>query len=187
MSRRTRTAAVLLYGAALLGAGVPSAAQANGDHGDKRGGQNAKHHGKRHHGHNRGLARTASELGVTKEQLRTALKAVAEQQKAAAKPPSFKELLATQFGKTPDQVKAAFQQARAGDADTKDAFVAAFATALGVDPATVPTAFDAARTEQKAQRKAKRDAFVAALATQLNVAPEKVAAAFDSNCRPKHR
>jgi hypothetical protein len=183
MSRRTRTAAVLLSGAALLGGGVPSAAQAHGDHGDKRGGQHFKHHGKRHHG---GLARTARELGVTKDQLRTALKAVAEQQKAAAKPASFKELLAKQFGKTTDQVKAAAEQARASGADTKDAFVAAFATALGVDPATVPTAFEAARTEQKAQRKAARDAFVTALAAQLNVPQEKVAAAFDGNCRPKH-
>lgn len=187
MSRRTRTAAVLLSGAALLGGGIPSAAQANGDHGDKRGGQHAKSHGKRHHGHNRGLARTASELGVTKEQLRTALKTVAEQQKSAAKPASFKDLLAKQFGVTADQVKTAFDQAKAGDADTKDEFVAAFASALGVDPATVPAAFDAARTEQKAQRKAARDAFVAALATQLNVPQEKVAAAFDHNCRPKHR
>jgi len=183
MSRRTRTAAILLSGAALLGGGVASAAEATGDHG----GQHAKWHGKRHHGHHNGLGRTARELGVTKGQLRTALKAVAAQQQSAAKPATFKELLAKQLGVTADQVKAASKQAKASGAKTRDAYFAAFATALGVDPAKVQPAFKAARTERKAQKKAKRDAFVAALAQQLNVPQEKVAAAFDSKCRPKHR
>ncbi len=88
MSRRTSTVAVLLSSAALF-SGAPATALAhNGHHGGR-----GEHHGFRHH-HGDGLARTAQELGVTKEQLKSALKAVKDQQRAAARPPSFKDLLA---------------------------------------------------------------------------------------------
>src|SRR3954468_7515895 len=179
MSPRTSTTAVLLSSAALF-AGAPAVADAH-HHGHGGWG----HHGLRHH-HGDGLARTAQELGVTKEQLRTALKAVAEQQRAASRPPSFKDLLASQLGVTTDKLKAAFEQARASGADTKDEFLAAFASALGTDTAHVTAAMDAARTEQKAQFKAARDAFINALAAQLNVPVEKVDAAFDHNCGFRH-
>lgn len=181
MSRRTRTAAMLLSSAALITAGAPAGAVANNGHGDKRGG----HHGHAR-GHDRGLARTARELGVTKQQLRTALKAVAAQQKAAAKPPSFKTLFAQELGVTTDQLKAASKQARA-TTHSKDEYVQALASALGVDAAKVTTAFTAARDAKKAQWKAKRDAFVAALAQELNVPQDKVEAAFDRKCGFKHR
>ena len=81
MSRRTRTMAVLLSSAALAGSG-PSLAQAHdGGRGDKHGGHHG-HHWRGHH--DRGLARTAAKLGVTKDQLKTAMKAVREQQQAAS-------------------------------------------------------------------------------------------------------
>jgi hypothetical protein len=180
MSRRTSTTAVLLSSAALLGAGAPAGALAHGD-GHKRGGHHGWH-GKR--GHDRGLGRIARELGVTKAQLKSALKTVAEQQKAAAKPPSFKDLLAKQLGVTTDQVKSAAVAAKG--ADSKDEWLAAFAGALGTDTAKVTAAFDAARTELKTQRQAARDAWVNALAQQLGVAPEKVAAAFERKHHAKH-
>lgn len=179
MSRRTRTAAVLLSSAALLGAGAPAGALA---HGHGRDGQHAKWHGKR--GHDRGLGRIADELGVTKAQLKTALKTVAEQQKAAAKPASFKELLAKQLGVTTDQLKAAATAAKG--ADSKAAWLAAFANALGVDTAKVTAAFDAARAEQKTQYRAARDAWVSALAQQLGVSTDKVAAAFERKHGARH-
>src|SRR4051812_29584992 len=107
MSRRTSTAAVLLSSAALF-AGAPATALAHHGHDGRRG----EHHGFRHH-HGDGLARTAHELGVTREQLRTALHNVVEQQKAASRPPSFRDLLASKLGVTTDKLKAAFEQARA--------------------------------------------------------------------------
>jgi 2-hydroxychromene-2-carboxylate isomerase len=165
--------AVVLSSAALIGAGAPAGALAHGGH-DRGGHHRAGWHGKR--GHDRGLGRLAHELGVTKAQLKAALKTVAEQQKTAARPPSFKDLLAKQLGLTTDQVKAAAETAKSSGADTKDEWLAAFANALGVDVPTLTAAFDAARTEQKAQIEAACDAFVNALAQQLGVPAEKVAA-----------
>jgi hypothetical protein len=174
--------AVLLSSAAFAGAGTPGLAQAHGGDRDGKRGNHHGHHWKgKHHRGDRGLARTAAELGVTKEQLKTALRAVAAQQQAAAKPPSFKDVLAQQLGVTTDQLKAAFQQARA-TAQSKDQFKAAFAAALNKDVATVDAAFKSARDAQKAAWKAKRDAFVQALAAQLGVPVEKVDAAFDRGC-----
>ena len=175
--------AVLFSGAALLGAGAPAGALAHGDGGHKRGGHHGWH-GKR--GHDRGLARIARELGVTKAQLKSALKTVAEQQKGAAEPASFKALLAKNLGVTTDQVKTAAQAAKAADADTKDEWIAAFANALGADAAKVTSALDATRTERKAQFKAAHDAFITALAQQLGVPAKKVAAAFERKHRSKH-
>ncbi len=181
MYRRTRTIAAVLSSAALLGAGAPAGALAHGgDHG--RHGDRHGWHGKR--GHDRGLGRIARELGVTKDQLRSALKAASEQQKAAAKPPSFKELLAQHLGVTTDQVKAAAEAAKG--ADSKDAWLAAFANALGKDTATVTAAFDAARTDLKAQFKAAHDAFINAVAQQLGLPADKVAAAFERKHGKRH-
>src|SRR3954468_15981971 len=179
MSRRSSTTAVLLSSAALF-TGAPATALAHHGH---HGGWG--HHGHHHRG-DRGLARTAQELGVTKEQLRDALKAVAEQQKAAARPPSYKELLASKLDVSTDQLKSAFEQARASGADTKDEFLAAFASALNTDSAHVTAAMEAARTEQKAQWKAAREAFITTLADELNVPVEKVEAAFDHGCGFRH-
>jgi hypothetical protein len=179
--------AVLLSSAALAGAGTPGLAQAHGDRDGKRGGHHGqgfrgKHH--RHHG-DRGLARTAAKLGVTKDQLKTALKTVAAQQQAAAKPAAFKQLLANELGVTVDQLKAAMKQARSS-AHSREQFKQAFASALGKDTATVETAFKNARDKQKAEFKARRDAFIAALAAQLGVPVEKVDAVFNSRCGFKH-
>jgi predicted DsbA family dithiol-disulfide isomerase len=171
--------AVLLSGAALASAGAPAGALAHNGRGDNHGGQHAFGH------HDRGLARAASELGVTKAQLSAALQTVAAQEKSAAKPASFKTLVAQQLQVTPDQLNAAFTQARTA-AQSKDGFVQAVATALQVDPAHVTSALTAARTQQQAERKAARDAFDAALAQQLNVPADKVAAAFGGNCGARH-
>ena len=177
MSRRTSTAAVLLSSAALFTSAPATALAHHGHHGGW-----GHHH---HHG-DRGLARTAQELGVTKAQLRDALKAVAAQQRAAARPPSFKELLASKLDVTTDQLKSAYEQARASGADTKEEFLAAFASALNTDSAHVTAAMEAARADQKAAWKAKREAFVNALAAELNVDPAKVDAAFSRSCGFKH-
>ena len=146
MSRRSRTMAVLLSSAAFAGAGTPGLAQAHGgDRDGKRGGHHGHNWKGKHHRGDRGLARTAAELGVTKEQLKTALKAVAAQQQAARRsPPSYKELVAQQLGVTTDQLKAAFQQARQS-AQSHEEFKQAFAAALGKDAATVEAAFKTAR------------------------------------------
>jgi hypothetical protein len=172
--------AAVLSSAALLGAGAPAGAVAHGDHGHRHGG--AGWHGKR--GHDRGLGRIARELGVTKDQLKSALKAAAEQQKSAAKPASFKELLATRLGVTADQVESAADAAQG--ADSKEAWLAAFANALGVDTATVTAAFDAARADRKAQFQAAHDAFINAVAQQLGLPAEKVAAALERKHGKRH-
>jgi hypothetical protein len=104
------------------------------------------------------------------------MNAVAAQQKAAAKAPSYKDLVAGQLNVTSDQLTAAMKTARG--ADGKADFTAALATALNVTPAQVTAAFDAARTQLKAQRKASYDAYVTALATQLGLAQDKVASAL---------
>jgi hypothetical protein len=176
--------AAVLSSAALLGAGAPAGALAHGDDGHKHGGVGAGWHGKR--GYDRGLGRIARELGVTKDQLRSALKAAAEQQQSAAKPASFKDLLATHLGVTADQVEAAADAAKASGADSKDELVAAFADALGVDAATVTAAFDAARADRQAQCKAAHDAFINAVAQQLGLPAEKVAAAFERKHGQRH-
>lgn len=172
--------AVLLSSAALVGAGAPAGALAHGD-GHKHGGH-AGWHGKR--GHDRGLGRIARELGVTKAQLRSALKAAYEQQKAAAKPPSFKDLLAQHLGVTAAQVKSAAEAAKG--ADSEEAWLAAFANALGKDATTVTTAFDAARADRKAQLEAAREAFINTVAQQLGVPAAKVAAAFEHKHGKRH-
>jgi len=185
MSRRTRTMAMLLSSAAI--AGAPGVAQAHGGGGHGHGERASHKHGGGHHGFrgerrfDRGLARTAEALGVTKDQLKAALKAVKEQQDAAAKPPSLKDLVAQQLGVTSDQLKAAFEQARQ-QSDSKDEFEQAFAAALGKDVATVEAAYKAAGDQLKAELKARRDAFIQALATQLNLPVEKVDAAFTKSC-----
>ncbi|MDA0185357.1 hypothetical protein OJ997_33940 [Solirubrobacter phytolaccae] len=173
MSRRTRTAAVLLSSAALLGSGVPAQAH-GGDRGDR-----GQHAGKRHGKGDRGFARAARELGVSKEQLKTAVKAASEQQKAAGELPSYKAVVASKLGVTEDQLKTAFEQAKQS-ADSRDAFKAAFASALGKDVATVETAFKDAKTELKQQWQARYDAWVASVAQQLGKSPEEVKAAFES-------
>lgn len=173
MSRRTRTAAVLLSSAALLGSGVPAQA-----HGGDRGDRGGHHQGKRHGKGDRGFARVARELGVSKEQLKSAVKAAAEQQKAAGELPSYKTVVASKLGATEEQLKAAFEQAKA-TADSREEFKAAFASALGKDVATVEAAFKDARTELKQQRHARYDAFIASVAQQLGKAPAEVKAAFE--------
>jgi hypothetical protein len=111
MSRRTRTMAVVLSSAALLGAGAPAGALAHG------GGHHDGSHDAKSRGHDPGLGRVAASLGVTKAQLKAALKTVGEQQKAAAKPASskaaheaFVAALAQQLGVPADKVAAAFER-----------------------------------------------------------------------------
>jgi hypothetical protein len=181
MSRRTRTTAILLSSAALIGAGVPAGAQAHNDH--KRGSHQHAKHVKHGHHNDRGLARTARALGVSKQELRSALKAVAAERRAAAKPPSFKALFAQQLGVTVEQVKAAQREARKAG---RHGYFDAFAAALGTDKAGLKAAFDAARDAQKAQWRAKRDKFVTALAQKLGVSEDRVREAFDRHCGFRH-
>jgi|SRR5215207_3990053 len=179
MSRRTRTFAVLLSSAALIGGGSAGVAQAHHGHGDKRG----EHHGKRHHGHFKRLGRLAAELGVTKDQLKAALAAVSDQKPDfKANREQFFADFAANLGVTPEQLKAAIQQVRDeksfkhhGD---RDDFTEALASALGVEPAKVTEAWNAAKEAAKARLAAQRDAWIGALAAQLGLPKEKVAAAL---------
>jgi hypothetical protein len=178
--------AVLLSSAAFAGAGTPGLAQAHGgDRDGKRGGHHGHNWKGKHHRGDRGLARTAAELGVSKDQLKAALKAVRQQQAATPKP-SYKALVAQELGVTKDQLKAARKQARQ-TAGSREEFKQAFASALGKDVATVEAAYKAAREKLKAAWEARRDAFVQALAAQLGVSAEKVDEAFDHRCGFKRR
>ena len=169
---------MLLSSAALAGSG-PSLAQAHdGGRGDKHGGHHG-HHWRGHH--DRGLARTAAKLGVTKDQLKTAMKAVREQQQAASRPAAYKDLVAQQLGVTTDQLKTAYKTARE-NAQSKEQFEQAFAAALGKDTATVEAAFKAAGDQLKTELSNRRDAFITALAAQLNLPVEKVDEAFTKSC-----
>ena len=101
MSRRTRTMAVLLSAGALVGGGTASTAQAHHHHG--RGHHHHHHWGHKHHDR---LARIASELGVTKDQLKTALRAVKAQDPQSKD--AFVAALAQQLDVPEDKVSAAF-------------------------------------------------------------------------------
>jgi predicted nucleic acid-binding protein len=101
MSRRTRTMAVLLSGAALVGGGTASTAQAH--HHQGRGHHHHHHWGHKHH--NR-LAAAANELGVTKDQLKAAIKAVKAQDPQSKD--AFHAALAQQLNVSQDKVAAAF-------------------------------------------------------------------------------
>ena len=104
MSRRTRTMAVLLSAGALVGGGTASTAQAHHHHGH--------HHHWGHKHHNR-LARIASELGVTKDQLKTAIQAVKAQDPQSKD--AFIAALAQQLNVPQDEVEAAFSCDHRGD------------------------------------------------------------------------
>ena len=109
MSRRTRTMAVLLSAGALVGGGTASTAQAHHHHGH--------HHHWGHKHHNR-LARIASELGVTKDQLKTAIQAVKAQDPQSKD--AFIAALAQQLNVPQDKVEAAFSCDHRGDAGDAD-------------------------------------------------------------------
>jgi Spy/CpxP family protein refolding chaperone len=100
MSRRTRTMVVLLSAGALAGGGTASTAQAH------------HHHGRGHHHHHWGhrhgdrFARIASELGVTKDQLKAAIEAVKAQDPQSKD--AFVAALAQQLNVPEDKVAAAF-------------------------------------------------------------------------------
>jgi hypothetical protein len=102
MSRRTRTMAVLLSAGALVGGGTASTAQAH------------HHHGRGHHHHHWGhkhgdrLARAASALGVTKDQLKAAIDAVKAQDPQSKD--AFMAALAQQLNVSQDKVEAAFSR-----------------------------------------------------------------------------
>jgi hypothetical protein len=100
MSRRTRTMAVLLSGAALAGGGTVSTAQAH-----HHGGRGHHHH---HWGHKHGdrMAAVANELGVTKDQLKAAIQAVKAQDPQSKD--AFVAALAQQLSVPEDKVAAAF-------------------------------------------------------------------------------
>jgi hypothetical protein len=176
MSRRTKTLAVLLSSAALIGGGAAGVAQAHHGHGDRGG-----HSGKRHHKHFKGFNRLASELGVTRAQLKAAFAAVADQR------PDFKAVreqfwadFASGLGVSPETLQAAIQKVREEKAFKHhgDGFTEALAAELGVEPAKVTEAWQAATQAAKEKLAAQRNAWVAALAAQLGVDKEKVAAAL---------
>jgi Spy/CpxP family protein refolding chaperone len=101
MSRRTRTMAVLLSAGALAGGGTASTAQAHHN------GRGHHHHHWGHKHHNR-LAKIANELGVTKDQLKTALQAVKAQDPQPQSKDAFVAALAQQLNVPEDKVAAAF-------------------------------------------------------------------------------
>jgi Spy/CpxP family protein refolding chaperone len=119
MSRRTRTTAILLSGAALLGGGTATSAQAHHGHGDQRG-----MHAKHWRGHHHGLGRAARELGVTKDQLKAAIEAARRQQASQPKPTTREEFkarkdafiaaVAQQLNKPADQVADALAGGKRG-------------------------------------------------------------------------
>ena len=76
--------------------------------------------------------------------LQGALKAVKTQEKAAAKPPSYADLVAGQLSVTTDQLKSAMQSARTSTHGKQD-FVAALAQQLGQPRDTVAAALAASR------------------------------------------
>lgn len=124
----------------------------------------------------RGIAVSrARELGVTKSQLKTAVKAASEQQKAAGERPSYKAVVASKLGVAEDQLKAAREST-----DCREGFKTAVASALGKDVATVEAAFKDARAEVKQQRRARYDAFIDSVAQQLGRSAEEVKAALET-------
>src|SRR5262249_35076158 len=99
MTRRTRALAAVVARAALMGGGITASADGHPRH---------HHHGWAafHHRHHNRLAHAASVLGVTPDQLKSALKAVAAQDPQSKD--AWVSALAQQLGTTPDKVKAAF-------------------------------------------------------------------------------
>src|SRR4051794_34466066 len=143
MTARVRNTVLAVVGAALLASGAYAL-------GSQAGGGSASAHGagqpsgyatgfERHRFHDRaaglGLDALANKLGVSTDQLRTALQGV--RRDLAPQRGDLATKLADALGVTPDKVRAAFEKIRT---DARKAFVAALAKRLNLDQSKVEQA-----------------------------------------------
>jgi len=192
---RIRKATVIVSAAALIGGGGLSAAQAaTGDAGSReaRAGQ--------HRGgpmNSTQLARIASTLGVTTAQLRTALESArpAKPADGARGPEGIASELAAALGVDVAQVRAILDanrparpaRGRRGGRPARGArpsntrLVAALASGLNVDTATVRAAFAKIEAAHRAEHTAREAAMYAAVASELGLSADAVKAAFEAN------
>jgi Clp amino terminal domain, pathogenicity island component len=198
MSRiRKITAAVSV--AALVGAGGISAANAASSSNDGPSGSRPAHSGPRPGGPMPAaqLNAIAKTLGVTSAQLKAALEATRPEKPARGDRPDhgagLASELATALGVDVAQVKTildanrpakptagARKQGKPGKPDDSK-LVAALASGLNIDRATVQAAFDKLATTRRAEHDARETAMYAAIAAKLGVSADAVKAALEAN------
>jgi len=204
MSPRIRKATAVLSVAALLGGGGIGAAQAAS-------GEDGARPARSGHGPGPGagqmssasLAKIASTLGVGAAQLRTAMQATRPAKPAgdgARGADGRASELASALGVSTAQVQAILDANRpakpaAGTQGTRPPrgarpsqtkLIAALASGLSLDTATVEVAFDKVDAAHRAEHTAREAAMYAALADRLGVSAAAVKAAFEAN-RPAKR
>jgi len=200
---RIRKAAALISVAALIGTGGLGAAQAATYDGSSAADRPTQRHG--------GgplpsaqLTAIAEQLGITSEQLKAAMQAAKPAKPAAgtaasrgdgmvtalaaalgADAATVKEILDANRPAKPSSTQRRSGKPPAKPANTK--LVAALASGLSIDTATVKAAFAKIEAARKADHAAREAAMYAAVAAQLNVSADAVKTAFEANRPAKPR
>ena len=196
---RIRKVTVAVSAAALLGAGGISAASAASTSSAGSPGSRPARSGPRPGGPMPAAAldAIAQALGVTSAQLTAALEATRPAKPAAGTRPDrgagLASELATALGVDAAQVKTILDASRpakpAAGARTKgkrgkpddSKLIAALASGLNIDQATVQAAFDTIEAAHTAEHDAREATMYAAIATKLGVSAEAVKTAFEAN------
>lgn len=197
---RIRNATAIVSVAALLGTGGLSAAQAASDGAGSTATRPAQRHGGGQLSGAR-LSAIAAQLGVTSTQLKAALKASKPAKPTAgaagargARGDGMATALAAALGADATTIKAILDANRpakpgAGQRGSgarpampdKTKLIAALASGLDIDAATVKTALAEIEAARKADHSARETAMYTAVAAQLNVSADAVKAAFEAN------
>ena len=193
MTRQIRKLTATVSAAALLGAGAVGAAQAATGTTDRPGQGRGGHHALS----TTQLQAIASKLGVTTDQLKAAVEANQPSKPTGDRGDGMATALATALGVDAAKVEtildanrparpakgtkpaAGTRPARGAKPDNSK-LVAALATGLSLDEATVKAAFDTLEADRKAAHETAEDARYAAIATALGVDAAAVEAAFEA-------
>ncbi len=166
MSPRIRKATAVVTAAALMGGGGIGIAQAASGAG--AGGNRPAHRGGGPMS-SATLAKIAAQLGVTTTRLEAAMTATRPAKPADANRPA-RPAGARPIGPPP-----------AGARPSNTKLIAALASGLGIDEATVKAALDKIEAAHKAEHSTREAAMYAALAKELGLSTDAVQAAFEAN------
>jgi protein-disulfide isomerase-like protein with CxxC motif len=194
MSPRIRKATAVVTAAALMGGGGIGVAQAGT--GTGAGGDRPAHRGGGPMS-SATLAKIAAQLGVSTTQLKAAMTATKPAKPAAGtdRRAAMATELAGALGADVAKIQTILDANRpakpagakpagpppAGARPSNTKLIAALASGLGIDEATVKAALDKIETAHKAEHTAREAAMYAALAKELGLSADAVQAAFEAN------